>query len=290
MSLLGQIPQRIYLAGGVFLAAMAAGDYLGTQLGHPHVRIAVARHVAKKPLAAHKTVPVAKPQPRGPSVFQIEQAMNPRELMARWDPMIVEASRRFNVPAAWVRAVMRMESGGHTMMAEGKPITSTAGAMGIMQVMPETYGTMRALYRLGPDPYEPKDNLTAGVAYLRILYQAYGYPMMFAAYNDGPKMLEAHDRGQHPWPAETINYVAGITAILSGGSPSRVGGALVRMTRPDGSAVMIDTAAVMSVRAALPGEYAPGVQTVITVQKTHQGVRESLAAARAAIRARGGRV
>jgi len=186
--------------------------------------------------------------------------------------------------------VMRMESGGRTMMAENQPITSNAGAMGIMQVMPQTYATMRAALRLGPDPYDPADNMTAAAAYLRILYKAYGYPMMFAAYNDGPKMLEAHNAGMHPWPVETVNYVAGITAILSGGEPGRVGGALVRLTRPDGSPVMIDAAAVMSLRAALPGEYAPSVQTVIGVQRIRQGVRESLATTRAILRAHGGRV
>ena len=216
--------------------------------------------------------------------------MAPHELMTRWDPLIRKASKRFNISEAWIRAVMRMESGGRTMMAENKPIVSTAGAMGIMQVMPQTYATMRALYGLGPDPFDPNDNVMAGTATLHLLYKTYGYPMLFAAYNDGPAMLAAHDRAGQPWPAETINYVAGITAILSGGVPGRAGGATVKLTRPDGTAMAIDAAAVMSVRAALPGEYAPGVLTVIAVQRMRQGVRESLAVVRATLRAHGGRV
>jgi membrane-bound lytic murein transglycosylase B len=281
-------------AAGLLAAALAVAALLNGPL-HKPAPIAPAKHphtvVHKKPVKPKNAVAVAKPAPpKGPSVFTLESAMTPRQLMARWDPLIAKASKRFAVSEAWIRAVMRMESGGRTMTAEDKPITSTAGAMGIMQMMPATYSTMRLLYGLGKDPYDPTDNVMAGAAYLRILFKAYGYPAMFAAYNDGPAMLEAHDRGTHPWPAETVNYVAGITAILSGGSPGRAGGTPARLTRPDGSAVMIDAAAVMSVRAALPGEYAPGVQAVISIQKMRQGVRESVAAATAIIRAHGGRV
>jgi soluble lytic murein transglycosylase-like protein len=56
----------------------------------------------------------------------------------RWQPFITEASLRFNVPERWIRAVMQAESGGQTML-NGHPITSNAGAMGLMQVMPGTY-------------------------------------------------------------------------------------------------------------------------------------------------------
>ena len=280
-------------ANWLCLAVVAAGLlYLpksGIEPKHAHRAVAAVTH--KKPVAPKKIPVAAKPGNANTiSVFAQESAMSPKQLLARWDPLIAAASLRFHVSQAWIRAVMRMESGGRTMLAEGKQITSTAGAMGIMQVMPQTYATMRALYGLGDDPYDPSDNVLAGTAYLRILYQAYGYPAMFAAYNDGPAMLEANRRGTHPWPAETVAYVAGITAILSGGVPGRAGGALARLTRPDGTAVMIDCAAVMSVRAALPGEYAPGVQSVVAIQKMHQGVRESAAAARAIIRAHGGRV
>ncbi|HEY0302679.1 MAG TPA: lytic transglycosylase domain-containing protein [Rhizomicrobium sp.] len=282
---LSRIPFR-QAARWVFLAAVAAALYHAPDLSPPPPR-PVATVVPKKPSPPPKKRHAA---PKGPTVFQQEAAMSLRELMARWDPLVAAAAKRFKISEAWIRAVMRMESGGRTMLAEGKPIVSSAGAMGIMQLMPDTYATMRALYGLGPDPHDPGDNIMAGTAYLRILYNAYGYPQMFAAYNDGPKMLEAHNAGQHPWPVETVNYIAGIDAILSGGSPGRVGGAQVRLTRPDGAPVMIDAAAVVSIRAALPGEYAPNVQTVIGIQRMRQGVRESVAAARAVIRAHGGRI
>jgi hypothetical protein len=159
------------------------------------------------------------------------------------------------------------------------------GAMGLMQLMPETYNDMRAQYGLGKNPYDPHDNIMAGTAYLRFLRAKYGYPQMFAAYNDGPGNLEARMMGRGLLPNETQNYVAHITNVLAG---DKGGGAMVKLTRPNGTPAMINAAAVVSVRAAFPGEYAPGVQTVITVGRLHQGVRESLAQARAIIRAHGG--
>src|SRR5262249_36395350 len=72
------------------------------------------------------------------AVFAKEEGMTPTQLMERWDSFIKEASKRFNVPEAWIRAVIRMESGGRTLVND-KPIRSDAGAMGIMQLMPATY-------------------------------------------------------------------------------------------------------------------------------------------------------
>src|SRR3546814_948782 len=56
----------------------------------------------------------------------------------RWRPFIAEASARFGIPAAWIERVMRAESGGRTRL-HGEPITSWAGAMGLMQLMPGTW-------------------------------------------------------------------------------------------------------------------------------------------------------
>jgi hypothetical protein len=92
----------------------------------------------------------------------------------RWQAFITEAERRFNVPEAWIRAVMQAESGGLTMV-NGHPITSRAGAMGLMQVMPGTYESLRLAHGLGADPYDPRDNILAGTAYLRAMYDRYGY-------------------------------------------------------------------------------------------------------------------
>jgi hypothetical protein len=251
----------------------------------------------------------------------------------RWMPYIQEAARRFDIAEDWIKAVITMESGGRTDIA-GRPITSKAGAMGLMQMMPDTYNEMRAQYGLGADPYDPHDNVLAGAAYLKWLQDKFGYPKMFAAYNAGPGTLEAQMAGKTRLPAETVAYVKGITRILGDKSaagekskvaenpttadrrtvadkpavitaadkpaaitapdkpaviearnqqPSRVSVTYLpaepaketaTLTRPDGSTVAIDGASVLSIRAALPDEYAPGVQTVIAMGNKQQGVRE----------------
>jgi len=67
-------------------------------------------------------------------------------------------------------------------------------------------------------------------------------------------------------------------------------GVTVKFTRPNGQFVMIDVAAVSAVRASFPGEYDGCVQSVITVGRVSQGVCETLAKARSAIRSHGGAV
>lgn len=127
----------------------------------------------------------------------------------RWQDFIAEASRRFDVPEAWIRAVMQAESGGRTML-DGRSITSRAGAMGLMQVMPDTYEEMRRAHGLGADPHDPRDNILAGTAYLRAMYDRYGFPGLFAAYNAGPERYDEHLHDGRPLPAETRAYLATI--------------------------------------------------------------------------------
>jgi hypothetical protein len=248
---------------------------------------AAAPRIAHTKTATAKPRAPAKPVPRKPSAFALEQQMSFSELMNRWNPTIAEAAKKYGVPQPWIRAVIQIESGGRTMLAENQPIKSNMGAMGLMQLMPQTYNDMRVEHGLGKDPYDPHDNIMAGAAYLRFLRAKYGYPAMFAAYNDGPGNLEARMMGRGLLPLETQNYMVNITNALSGGGRSGHG-AMVKFTRPNGEAAMINPFAVSSVRAAFPGEYAPGVQTVITVGRLHQGVRESMAQVKGAIRAHGG--
>ena len=124
----------------------------------------------------------------------------------KWMPLIMNASSRFAIPAAWIRAVMRLESDGQATQ-NGVPITSPAGAMGLMQVMPGTYAEMRTRYDLGDDPYDPQDNIAAGPAFLREMYLRYGYPDLFAAYNAGPARFDEYLYGEAALPAETIAYL-----------------------------------------------------------------------------------
>jgi len=144
----------------------------------------------------------------------------------RWRPYIAEASARFGVPIAWVERVMRAESAGQTML-NGRPITSRAGAMGLMQLMPATWQQIRVALRLGVNPYDPHDNILAGTAFLRLLYDRFGYPGVFAAYNAGPARYAASLASGRALPAETRAYlvtVGGRSALpdpvrSAGGSP-----------------------------------------------------------------------
>ncbi len=130
-----------------------------------------------------------------------------------WGPYIREASGRFGVPQQWVRAVMHQESGGHATQ-NGRPITSSAGAMGLMQVMPATYRDLRDQFGLGEDPYDPHNSILAGTAYIRQMYDRYGAPGFLAAYNAGPQRLDDYLAGNGSLPNETVNYLASITPHL----------------------------------------------------------------------------
>lgn len=127
------------------------------------------------------------------------------------DP-VAEAAARFDLPAAWIRAVIRAESDGDPRS------TSSKGAMGLMQIMPENWVELRARLTLGSDPYDPRDNILAGAAYIREMLDRYGTPGWIAAYNAGPARYEAALKGV-PLPVETRAYVATLAPIIEGGAP-----------------------------------------------------------------------
>jgi hypothetical protein len=245
--------------------------------------------VAPQPAVTRLPAERAVQPPAAPSIFAQEQAMPPAALMARWDPVILQASRKFKIPAEWIRAVMRQESGGRTMLAENLPIVSAVGAMGVMQVMPGTYTEMAAQYGFGADPYNPRDNIYAGAAYLKWLHIKYGYPAMFAAYNDGPGNIEDHLHGGRPLPAETRGYIAAIGKSLGDKSVS-ANLTKVALTQPDGTKVAVDARLVSAVHPAIPGIYAPGVQAVISIGKLNRGVRENVAEATSLLRGHGAKI
>ncbi|OYV55851.1 MAG: lytic transglycosylase [Acidiphilium sp. 20-67-58] len=141
-----------------------------------------------------------------------------------WGPYIAQASTRFDVPTKWIREVMRVESGGHEYM-NGHLTVSGAGAMGLMQLEPQTYQEMAARYGLGPDPFSPRDNIMAGTAYIHQMYEIYGSPGFLAAYNAGPGRLDDYLDYRQPLPAETRHYVAMIAPRIAGVYPAGTSGA-----------------------------------------------------------------
>ncbi len=93
--------------------------------------------------------------------------------------------------------------------------------MGLMQVMPDTWAGLRVRHGLGRDPYDPRDNILAGTAYLREMFDRYGnVGAMLAAYNAGPGRYDEHRATGRPLPAETRAYVAALAPILGGAAPS----------------------------------------------------------------------
>jgi soluble lytic murein transglycosylase-like protein len=131
-----------------------------------------------------------------------------------WRAQIAEASQRFGIPAAWIERVMQAESGGRTTL-NGRPIVSRAGAMGLMQLMPGTWTAMRTRLGLGADPHHPRDNILAGTFYLRLMYERFGYPGLFGAYNAGPARYAAHVAGRRSLPGETRAYLASVAGGYS---------------------------------------------------------------------------
>jgi soluble lytic murein transglycosylase-like protein len=137
---------------------------------------------------------------------------------AAWRSHIEEASRRFGVPPSWIERVMTAESGGRPIW-NGRPTVSHAGAMGLMQLMPATWADMRRRLGLGSDPHAPRDNILAGTLYLRLMYDRFGYPGLFGAYNAGPARYAAYLEGRRSLPGETRDYLRKVARTDAPPSP-----------------------------------------------------------------------
>jgi soluble lytic murein transglycosylase-like protein len=124
------------------------------------------------------------------------------------DTYIAEASQRFGIPVAWISAVIEVESAGNPRAV------SSAGAMGLMQIMPDTWAELRRDHGFGDDPFDPRDNILAGTAYLRAMHDRFGSPGFLAAYNAGPAQYEDHLATGRSLPAETRNYLAVLEPII----------------------------------------------------------------------------
>ena len=133
---------------------------------------------------------------------------------------VADAARRFGIPEAWIWAVMRVESNGDS------GAVSSAGAMGLMQIMPGTWASLRARHGLGNDPYNVRDNIMAGAAYLRAMHDHYGNPAaMLAAYNAGPGRYDEYLSRGRPLPAETRAYLVKLAAITGSTGDSQLAAA-----------------------------------------------------------------
>ena len=132
---------------------------------------------------------------------------------ARWQPFIREAAARFRLPPDWIDAVIREESAGCETV-NGKPTVSLAGAMGLMQLMPATWREYRERLGLGDDPFNSRDNILVGAAYLRDLYERYGLAGFLAAYQAGPRRYEEFLERGRLLPRATVVYISRVRRAI----------------------------------------------------------------------------
>jgi len=121
-----------------------------------------------------------------------------------YETLIQEAAALHQVDPSLVRAVMRAESGFDSLAV------SSAGAQGLMQLLPEVSEELGV-----SDPFDPRQNIFAGVRYLRLLLDTHdgNETLALASYNAGPGAVAAYD-GVPPFP-ETQQYVRTITEWLA---------------------------------------------------------------------------
>lgn len=182
------------------------------RLGHS---VAIGRHRAARSIAFLLLTGLFC-SPVGVAAQAQPSLLAPRVLHDAHADHIAEASQRFGIPEFWIDAVLQAESAGD------RRAISSAGAMGLMQIMPATWSALRQRHGLGRDPYDPRDNILAGAAYLRAMFDRYGnVAAMLAAYNAGPGRYDEYLSAGRILPAETRAYVARLAPILGNAAPSR---------------------------------------------------------------------
>lgn len=127
----------------------------------------------------------------------------PADRSRQYDTLIDEHAGINGVRTALVRAVIQVESGYNAYARSPK------GALGLMQLMPATLRQFRVA-----NPYNPAENIRAGVAYLRELLDRYSNNevLALAAYNAGPGAVDRHSQSVPPY-RETQRYVSRVSEM-----------------------------------------------------------------------------
>ncbi len=137
-----------------------------------------------------------------PAVESPQAAIPAATVVVPYGEIIDRVASEQDVPVKLVRAVIQVES------AYNVRARSPKGAMGLMQLMPQT-----AKQYAVADPYDPASNIEAGIKHLKSLLQRLPVALALAAYNAGEAAVERFN-GIPPYP-ETRNYVSRILALAN---------------------------------------------------------------------------
>jgi soluble lytic murein transglycosylase-like protein len=120
--------------------------------------------------------------------------------------IIDKAARRYGVDAALIRAVIKQESNFNPRAV------SSAGAQGMMQLMPSTARGLGV-----SDSFDPEQNVMAGTRFLKDMLNRYHGNLddALAAYNWGPRHVDRHGSGSGALPRETREYLAKVKGFYS---------------------------------------------------------------------------
>jgi hypothetical protein len=241
--------------------ARTAGRLLDTHLNLAPFPAKIRRGVSRLGvvlaviLLSSLTAALACPAHAEPFVVNQSKSEAPADPFADF---VAEAAQRFGVPIRWINAVMMLESGGDARAV------SPAGAIGLMQIMPDTWADLRSRHDFGADPFDPRDNILAGTAYLREMHDRYGSRGFLAAYNAGPQRYEEYLTTGRELPLETQLYVATLAPMI--GAP-QVGGtvAIARRETPWQESALFTARSPHGLLAGLsplaPSDRAPGAQS-----------------------------
>jgi soluble lytic murein transglycosylase-like protein len=125
---------------------------------------------------------------------------------AHYKKLISDIATSHGMDPKVIKGIVQVESGYNPQALSSK------GAMGLMQLMPETASAMGI-----SNPWDPVQNITAGTKYFSRLLRRYQGDMMkaLAAYNAGPTVVDTY--GGIPPYQETKEYVKSVLAIINGG-------------------------------------------------------------------------
>jgi len=126
------------------------------------------------------------------------------DVTRRYDQIITDAAERHGVSFSLLKAMIKIESDFNPRAI------SKAGAMGLMQIMPENIKELKI-----KDPFDPRENIMGGTRYLKQMIDRFNgkLSLALAAYNAGPNTVERYQR--IPPFTETEDYVEAVMKYYS---------------------------------------------------------------------------